>query len=142
MDSTKRVISGTWGEVWVDGYRIAECDGFQAKYSHDSEDVALCGQMASDRKITGTKGTGSMSLYKVYSRFSEYVDAILQGRDTRATVISKLADPDAYGHERIALYNVSFDSMTLADWKAKSVGKVEIPFIFTRHEYLDRIEVQ
>lgn len=142
MDSAKRVISGTWGELWVDGYKIAECYKFQAKYSHSKDDIALCGQMATDSKTTGTKGTGSVGLYKVYSRFSDYLDSVLEGKDMRATIISKLADPDSYGAERIAVYNVSFDEHTLADWEAKNVGKVEIPFTFTKHEFLDRIEAE
>ena len=139
MDSAKRVINGTWGELWVDGYKIAECYKFQAKYSHDTEDVPLCGQMAGERKLTSTKGTGSIGIYKVYSRFADYAESVLAGKDVRGTIISKLADPDAYGYERVALYNVSFDDYTLADWQAKTVSKIEMPFVFTRHEYLDKI---
>ena len=38
--------------------------------------------------------------------------------DERGTVITKLKDPDSWGAERVALYNVSFDDLTLADWQA------------------------
>ena len=51
MDSAKRVISGTWGEVWLDGDKVSECYGLQAKVSFNKEDIALCGQMASDKKV-------------------------------------------------------------------------------------------
>ena len=37
------------------------------------------------------------------------------------------------------LKNVSFDDLTLADWEAKSPGKVESPFTFTDYEFLDMI---
>ena len=44
--------------------------------------------------------------------------------------------------ERVAVYNVSFDDLTLADWQAATVGRVTAPFTFSRYEFLDQIEVQ
>ena len=58
MDSAKRVISGTWGEVWLDGDKVSECYGLQAKVSFNKEDIALCGQMASDKKVTASSVRG------------------------------------------------------------------------------------
>lgn len=141
MDSAKRVISGTWGEVWLDGDKVGECYGLQAKVSFNKEDIALCGQMASDKKVTSVECTGSLKLHKVTSRMARAIGTYIRdGRDIRFTIVSKLSDPDAYGAERVALKNVSFDDLTLADWEAKSVGKVEAPFSFTDYEYLDMIE--
>ena len=141
MDSAKRVISGTWGEVWLDGDKVSECYGLQAKASFNKEDIALCGQMASDKKVTSIDCTGSLRLHKVTSRMAQAIgENIRNGRDVRFTIVSKLKDPDAYGAERVVLRNVSFDDLTLADWEAKSVGKVECPFTFTDYEFLDVIE--
>ena len=142
MDSAKRVISGTWGEVWLDGDKVSECYGLQAKASFNKEDIALCGQMASDKKVTSIDCTGSLRLHKVTSRMAQAIgEHIRNGRDVRFTIVSKLKDPDAYGAERVVLSNVSFDDLTLADWEAKSVGKVECPFTFTDYEFLDEINV-
>lgn len=141
MDSAKRVINGTWGEAWADGYKISEIYGAQAKVSHNREDVDICGQMMTDGKITSCKGNGSLSIYKVYSRFADYSESILKGIDTRITLILKLADPDAYGAERVVLKNVSLDESVLADWTAKQIGKLTIPFTFTDYEFLDKIAV-
>ncbi|MCI5562621.1 MULTISPECIES: phage tail tube protein [Intestinimonas] len=141
MDSAKRVVSGTWGEVWLDGDKVSECYGLQAKASFNKEDIALCGQMASDKKVTSIDCTGSLRLHKVTSRMAQAIgENIRNGRDVRFTIVSKLKDPDAYGAERVVLRNVSFDDLTLADWEAKSVGKVECPFTFTDYEFLDVIE--
>lgn len=141
LDSAKRVISGTWGEVWLDGEQVGECYGLQAKHSFNKEKIPLCGQMATDSKVTSMEGTGSLKMHKVNSRMGMLIgDQIAKGHDPRFTVISKLADPDAYGAERVALYNVSFDDETIADWEAGQVGKVEAPFTFTSREYLDPIE--
>ena len=142
MDSAKRVISGTWGEVWLDGDKVSECYGHQAKVSFNKEDIALCGQMASDKKVTSIECTGSLRMHKVTSRMALAIgENIRNGKDVRFTIVSKLKDPDAYGAERVVLSNVSFDDLTLADWEAKSVGKVECPFTFTDYEFLDEIGV-
>ena len=142
MDSAKRVVSGTWGEVWLDDDKVSECYGLQAKVSFNKEDIALCGQMASDKKVTSIECTGSLRMHKVTSRMALAIgENIRNGKDVRFTIVSKLKDPDAYGAERVVLSNVSFDDLTLADWEAKSVGKVECPFTFTDYEFLDEIGV-
>ena len=136
------MISGTWGEVWLEGDKVSECYGLQAKVSFNKEDIALCGQMASDKKVTSIECTGSLRMHKVTSRMALAIgENIRNGKDVRFTIVSKLKDPDAYGAERVVLSNVSFDDLTLADWEAKSVGKVECPFTFTDYEFLDEIGV-
>ena len=135
--SGKRVMSGTFGEVWVDGELFAEISAFQAKYTYSKEDMYFSGQMAVDTKITNVKGTGSMTLKKVYSRFAGHADNILKGVDTRMTLIGKLDDPDAFGAERVALYNVSLDEETIMDWKVGSTTETTVPFTFTEREWLE-----
>lgn len=136
-----RVMSGTWGEVWLDGDYVAECFGLQAKMNTSKEDVNLCRQMATDKKITSISYTGSLKLHKVNSRMAIAIgDKVKGGKDPRFTVISKLADPDAYGAERVVLKNVSFDDVTLADWEAAKKGTIEAPFGFTDYEFLDKVE--
>ena len=116
IDSAKRVINGTFGEVWVDGEKIAECTACQLKVSKNKETVNLCGQFMTDTNATSASGTGSLTLYKVDSGFAQKQGDLQNGEDRRFTVISKLKDPDSYGAERVAAYNVSFDDLTLADW--------------------------
>lgn len=135
-----RVMSGTWGQVWVDGELWVELDGFQAKYSKNKSDISMCGNMVVGTKVTSVKGTGSLSAHKVYTRNTAQIDALLEGRDVRCTIVGKLADPDAYGAERVALYDVSFDDETIMDFQAGSPGKVSYPFTFGRREWLDKVE--
>lgn len=137
MDSAKRVMSGTFGELWWDGDLVAECYKFTAKYTHNKETINLPREMVEDSKVMGSKGTGSMGLYKVYSRFREAADAIRDGKDARLTLVSKLDDPDAYGAERVAIYGVSLDEIPLVNWERKTVQKDEVPFTFTSHKYLE-----
>lgn len=141
MDSAKRIMSGTWGEVWLDGDYVSECYGLQAKVAFNKEDVNRCGSMATDKKVKSISCTGKLKLHKVNSRMALAIgDYIRNGKDLRFTVISKLKDPDAYGAERISLKNVSFDDLTLADWEAATNGKVEAPFTFTDYDFLDSVE--
>ena len=137
-----RVISGTWGEVWVDGEKWAELSAGQAKYAYTKSDVQLCGQMAVDTKVTAVKGTGSITVKHVFTRNITRADQLIAGVDARATIIMKLADPDAYGAERVALYNVSFDDETIMDFKSGNCGEKTYPFTFTRREWLDVIHAQ
>ena len=142
LDSARRVINGTYGEVWVDGEKVAECTACQAKVAKQKETIRLCGQFMSDAKATGADGTGSLTLYHVDSGFLQRQRDLQDGVDVRCTVVTKLRDPDSYGAERVALYNVSFDDLTLADWAAAAVGTITAPFTFSRYELLDEIEVQ
>lgn len=137
IDSAKRVMSGTFGELWWDGDLVAECYKFTAKYTNSKEAINLPRQMVEDSKVMGSKGTGSMGLYKVYSRFRAMADAIRDGKDVRVTMVSKLDDPDAYGAERVALYGVSLDEVPIVNWERKTVQKDEVPFTFTSHKYLE-----
>lgn len=141
MDNATRVINGTWGQLWMDSELVTECYGLQAKYNFDKEKIKMCGSMPLDSKVLSLTGTGSIKMHKVNSRMAKKIgQRILDGRDIRFLIISKLADPDSYGAERVAIKNVSLDDLTLADWEAATAGKVEAPLTFTSHEYLDQIE--
>ncbi len=140
---TKRICNGTFGEVWLDGEYVGECKKAQAKVEYTKEEVKQCGKFFTDSKITGCKGTGSLTLFKVNTRMGRKLATLAQQKtDARFTIISKLADPDAYGTERVALTGVQFDDLTLFDWEAQTPGEVETPFIFTGYEYLDQITPQ
>ena len=140
VDSVKRIMSGTWGQLWLDGELVAECYKFQAKVTLNKEDVPQCGVMWTDSKVKSMSGKGSMGLHKVSSRMARKIgDQIRQGRDPRFMVISKLDDPDAFGAERVAIKNVSFDDLTLADWEANAFGRTECPFTFGDFEFLDKV---
>ena len=140
MDSAARVMNGTWGQIWEDGTEIAEVSAFQVKVSKNFDTINICGQMAEDRKLTGVKITGSMTLHKVYSRGADDVEQAMSGHDLRKTLVGKLDDPDAYGAERVAVYGVSYDEVAVMDWAAAKEGELTIPFTATGVEYLDKIE--
>lgn len=138
--NAKSIISGTWGECWLDTDKVAECFSLQAKVEFKKEDVKICGNMGDDAKVVSYKCKGSMKLHKINSRMAKKIGKdVRNGKDVRFTIISKLADPDATGAERIVLKGVSFDDLTLVNWEAAKPGTVEVPFTFSDYEYLDMI---
>lgn len=135
------VISGTHGEVWINGEKFAEVYGLQAKVNAIKEDVPMCGtRNGRGKKNMGWDGTGTVRYNKINSRLLREVgEAIKNGKDMVFTIISKLADPSSRGAERIALYNCSFDDVTLIDWEANRLSQIEAPFTFDNYEFIDLI---
>lgn len=141
LDSAKRIMSGTWAELWLDGELVGECYGFEAKIASNKEKINLCQVMWTDHKVMSVEGTGTLRLYKVNSRMALLLaEKMANGEDPRFTIVEKQNDPDAYGSERVAIQNVSFDDVTLANWEANQIGKVECPFTFGGFKLLDTVQ--
>ena len=49
--TAKRVPNGTYGTVWLDGDRLAECYGCQGKVAINSEKLALCGELLFEERF-------------------------------------------------------------------------------------------
>lgn len=125
-----RVLSGTWAELWYNGFRIAEMTKLTAKVTVNREDVQIGSDV--DTKITGKKGEGTISLAKAFTRFEDVREEINRGRDPRGTIIAKLKDPDATGAqtERYQIGNVALSEFGF-EWEKGSVVKQDYPFSFT-----------
>ncbi|MBZ9615295.1 phage tail tube protein [Clostridium estertheticum] len=142
MDA-KNIINGTWGQVWMDSDRVSEAYGLAAKVTNQKVAVNICGKLAEDTKTTGIQCKGTLKLHKVSSRMIIKIsDNLKNGKETTAVLISALADPDAYGFERLCIKDAKFDELTLTDWEAKKNGEESIPFTFTDWEFLDKITPQ
>lgn len=137
----QNVINGTHGAVWLDGSLVAEAIGLEAKVKLDKEEVSICGHMSKPKKVVGYEGTGTVKLNKVTSRFLKLLNDDMKAcKQTPVTIISKLADPDAHGAERVVLKDCVFDELTLANWEAKKLGEESVPFTFTDWDLLDIID--
>lgn len=137
----ERVINGTFGEVWVDNDYMAEVTGLEAKIKLDTSDVNMTRTLKKGTKVTGISGSGTLKLNKVSSYFIRKIAENLKaGKATRATIITKLDDPEAFGTERIALNDCVFTELTLADWEAGKLGEESTPFNFSDFDILEAIE--
>ena len=136
----EKVINGTFGELWINGEYMAETIALEAKVSLEKTEVNQCGTLAKGYKITGIEGKGTVKLNKVSSYFITLLsENIKAGKTTSVTIISKLADPDSLGTERIQLNNCIFDELTLANWEAKKLGEESVAFTFSDWDVLEEI---
>ena len=141
MYDSKRAINGTYGEVWLEGELVREATGLKADMALEFIDVPMCGDLAKHQKVSGMSGNGSITMTKVNSRMAiKLSDMLKKGKTPTFTIISKLADPDAYGAERVVFKNCQFSTLTLADWTSGQVGSITQNFTFTDWDYLDIIE--
>jgi hypothetical protein len=126
-------ISGTHGQVWLNGNLVAECFGLQAKMNKIKTDVPMCGtNNGVGKKLMGWEGTGSIRFTKVNSKLlKQELDLLKTGKELVVTIVSKLADPASAGAERVSIAGATFDDITLADWESGQIGQVEKPFTFS-----------
>lgn len=141
MAMAENIINGTFGEVWLDGEKVAEAFGLEAKIELEKEEISICGKLGVDTKLMGYKGTGSIKMHKMNSRMMDKLsDSIQKGINPRLQILSALADPAARGAERILIKDAAFDDLTLAAWEAKDKGELECPFTFSNWELIDTIK--
>lgn len=135
---SKRVIYGTYGQMWIDGDEVAEVEELKATLSADKVEVKMVGHMNKGYKVTGYTGKGSFKVHKVSSYFiKKLAPSIKQGKQVTCTIVSKLQDPDAVGTERVVLKNVLIDSVDLVNWSVGKVGEESYDFTFEDYELLD-----
>ena len=138
--SPEKVMNGTFGEVWLDDYYLAEVLSLEAKASLEKTEVNQTRTLVKGYKVTGIDCKGTLKLNKVTSYFlTKLSESIKKGKVVKCTIISKLADPDSDGVERVKLTGCVFDEITLANWEVKKLGEESIPFTFTGWEVLDSI---
>lgn len=140
-EEAKRVINGTFSEIWLDDDLLAEATALNAKIGLLKEDVPMLGKASKGKKVVGWEGTGSVTINHVRSRMGKKLGQMIKdGKEVRCKIISKLADPDSYGTERVAVKDVLFDDLTLIAIEHGKPISIECPFTFEDYEYIDSIE--
>jgi len=126
-----KTLSGSWGEVWVDGVKIFELSKIELKVTTNREDVQL--GIDVDNKMTGLKGEGTLTVKKVYTRAKAILADWKNGKDTRSQIIAKLQDKDAVGGqiERWSVDNVWFNDLPIVNWEKGGIIEEEYPIGFT-----------
>ena len=136
-----KTLSGTWGELWVDGEKVWEMSKGEAKVTANREDVQL--GLDVDSKMTGLKGEFTIVVKKVYSRYVTVFENWKKGIDQRCQLITKLADPDAVGEqqERYSIDNAWFNELPLVNMEKGGIIEEEVSGGFTPTDMvnLDRV---
>lgn len=138
--TARNIISGTHATIWWDGDICYEVSKVEVKLKTNRETVTFAGDMMEDSKLMSTSGTISLTVRKVYSRAAEYAQSIAEGKDPRATIIAKVDDPDAWGHERVRVSNVWFDEIPVFSAENGKIVEEEYSGGYTELEFLDKIE--
>ena len=126
-----RTITGTYGELWLDNEKVAELKSIEAKITAERADVQL--GISVDSKITGLKGEGTVTIYKVYTRGKKILENWSKGKDVRSRIVTSIKDPDSLKgqEERVSIDNVWFNSIDLVKFSKGEIVEEEIPFGFT-----------
>lgn len=139
MDSmeVQQVMSGTEGEVWIDGEYMAQVTAFKTVINLDKQEVNQVKVRGKRYKITGWEGKGNIKMNHVSSFMIDKLGTdIKNGHQTKCTIVAKLDDPDAIGEERIVVRDATFDKLTLMDWQAKKLVEDDYDFTFTEYDIL------
>lgn len=131
----QRVMSGTQGEIWIEGKYMAEVTRFKAEIKLIKEEVNQVKTMFKQYKVVGCESIGNVKMNHVSSYFINLMaDNIRKGRQTVVTIRAKLDDPDAVGREEVIIRDATFDKLTLMDWEAKKLTEDDYDFTFTDFE--------
>lgn len=141
MLDASRTINGSYGEVHHEGNWLTNVYSMSADVEISKEDIKRSGSRWTGKKVSGVAGSGSISGYKVTSDLIQKVSSICNDRGVqyKTELISKLDDPEAFGHERIRLKGVSFDKIPLVGWEVGTIIEEEWPFTFEGYDLLDPI---
>lgn len=136
-----KVMYGTFTDLWFDGYKIGEATECKATLAADKVEIKLARHMGKCYKVTGYTGKGSVKMHKVSSyMIKKIAPSIKQGKQVLIELVSKVADPDAIGTERVALHKVMFDAVDLINWSVGKVGEEDYNFTFEDYDLLDAAE--
>jgi hypothetical protein len=140
LDAT-RTINGSYGEVWHEGVWLTNVQSAEATVDVNKEEVKRSGTRWVAHKVTGLKGSGTITGYKVTSDFIKLIGSIAADRGTPyvTELILKLDDPEAFGAERIRLKGVQFDKIPLGKFEVDKIVEEELPFTFVGFDLLDEI---
>jgi hypothetical protein len=126
-------ISGKEGRLFLDGEEMAYVKNFEATVEKNKTEVPVLGRRMTGHKTTGASGTGTLTVYKVTSKFVRLIaDYVNKGEDPYFT-FQEVVDDKASGRgtERVTLSDVNFDSGKVAGLDAEgAVLEEELPFTF------------
>ena len=139
----KRVINGTYGAVWINGEKLFDLESIELKVTINWEEVSFPEDPATHRKYISWNGEGALVVKKIFSRGSSLLaSAVKSGQMPDVTITTKLADPDAYGTERVSVSEVSFNEFLLTKIEQKALLTEELGFAFADFDIIEDIKSQ
>lgn len=135
-----KIFRGSFGKLWLDDEKLSNVKSFEAKASLDYEDLDVNGDLGQKHRYMGYSLSGTMVLHKYDSTvLKKYKDGIVTGELPELKLVAALDDPTAFGAERVALYDVTLDEVTLSKFENKGLVEEEVPFKAGSYELLDLV---
>ncbi|MBP3940560.1 MAG: hypothetical protein J6D00_03610 [Christensenellaceae bacterium] len=142
MTAAKNRLNGSMGYLQINGEDWGEVSEVKLKIELEYKDIRR--GLDIDKKMTGRRGKGVLTLKRAYSRAAEILDRIKEGTEPSYRLVTWIADPDAYGRqeERIAIDSIKFSNIDLFGFTHGDVVSDSYEFFFVPGDivYLDRIE--
>ncbi|MBG9774216.1 phage tail tube protein [Brevibacillus laterosporus] len=139
---SNRVLSGSFGEIWMDGVWLANFNAGELSVDIQYEKIKRSGSRKAGNKPMSIECTGSIRGYKISSAFARKIGQIMDDRSGAfvCQLVMKLDDPEAYGAERVLAKGVQFTKIDVMKFEHGSPVETEWPFVFEDYEFLDFIE--
>ena len=139
-DVVNKIIRGTFGRLWIDGELLANIKSFELKATMNYEAVQINGEFCEQQRYTGYSLAGTMTTHKINTLMANKVKAgMVNGQMPNIKLVGALADVDSNGSERVEVYSVTFDEVTLMKFENGTVGEEEVPFKAGGYKYIDTI---
>lgn len=138
--NVNRVLTGSSGNVWVNGKLLSQLKSIELKVTGNFEDLNFCGDNSTYSRYTGFSGEGTMTLQKIDSTVLELIgDAYISGVMPDIKIITKLTDKATGKSERVAVSDVTITEFMLAKFEAKALIEEELPLKFSNYDVLETI---
>ncbi|WMI80902.1 phage tail tube protein [Anaerotignum sp. MB30-C6] len=135
-----RILTGTTGNVWLDGQLLAQIKSIEAKISGNYEEADFVGDFATHHVYTGWTGEGTLVLHKIDSTALRLLaDKFKTGVEPDLKIVTQLEDKNTKKSERVALSEIVFTEMMLAKFESKALIEEELPYKFSDYEVLEMI---
>lgn len=137
-----RVINGSFGSVFdADGNWLTNVKSAEATVEITKEEINRAGTRWVGHKVTGLKGSGTVTGYRVTTALIEAIGQIAD--DSKGAYVTelrmKLDDPEAFGAYSVRLKGIQFDQIPLIKYELNAIVEDELPFTFSGYELVDKI---
>ena len=116
-----KILTGSGGNVWFNGRKLATVQKVEAKMTGKFEEVEVCGDEETYQRYNGWSGTGTLTLLKVDSEISKLVsDGYISGIMPQIKIITSLQNKATKKAERGAFVGITVDEIIVAAFYKKT----------------------
>lgn len=129
MAEVKKVIRGTFGEVWMNYEKLSNCKSVEIKTTFEYDDIDVPNNLTAIRQLKGVSHEGTLTLYKINSKVQQLLIKAIKNKEMpEIKLIVKLSDPNFKGSETVEVTGVTFDDFTIASFELKRLEEESLQF--------------